>query len=107
VQRGGRSAAVVVVRGDVEVGGWPLAGSERPDLTLVDGLARLQLAAYRAGCAVRVVEANCALRQLLQLAGLSETLLGPAALSVEVCRQPERGEQTRVDEAVVPDDPIP
>jgi hypothetical protein len=93
---------VVVVRGDVEVGGWPLAGSGRPDLTVVDGLARLQLAAHRAGCAVRVVEPTCALRQLLQLAGLAELLL-----SVEVRWQPERGEQARVDEAVVTDDPIP
>jgi ABC-type transporter Mla MlaB component len=43
----------------------------RPDLALVDALARLQLAAGRLGCSIRVVEPCAELRELLDLAGLA------------------------------------
>jgi hypothetical protein len=93
------SAIVVIVQGDAELTSWPLAGSERPDLTVVDQLARLQLAARRAGCTVRLRDAVPALVGLLDLVGLSRTLC------VEVSRQPEDFEQRRIEEVVVADDP--
>ncbi len=97
---------VVVVRNDVEVASWPLACSDRPDLTLVDGLARLQLAAHRVGCAIRLVEPSEALRELLHLVGLADLLLRPPRLVVEAGGQPERGEELGVKEVVMPDDPL-
>ena len=44
------------------------------DLAVVDCLARLQLAARRAGCAVRLCDADPELLELLDLAGLTEVL---------------------------------
>jgi hypothetical protein len=92
------SAIVVIVQGDCELTSWPLAGSEDPDLAVVDELARLQLAARRAGCTVRLRDAGPALIGLLDLVGLSRTLC------VEVSRQPEHLEQRGVEEVVVADD---
>ncbi|MDQ7910232.1 STAS domain-containing protein [Phytohabitans sp. ZYX-F-186] len=92
-----------------------------PDARTVDVLARLQLAARRLGCVIRLYGAHPRLRDLLQLTGLSEVLplLPPpgdrsAGLSevlplgdgsaglVEVGREPEEREdpldvQERVD----------
>ena len=48
----------------------------RADLAVVDCLARLQLAACRAGCELRLLDADPELRQLLDLVGLAEVLLG-------------------------------
>ena len=92
---------MVIVQGDAELTSWPLAGSEGtggPDLAVVDELARLQLAARRAGCTVRLRDAVPALVGLLDLVGLSRTLC------VEVSRQPEDLEQRGVEEIVVADD---
>jgi hypothetical protein len=57
------------------------------DLGFVDALARLQLAARRAGYEVAVTGAPADLLELIELAGLSE------ALCVEPLRQTEEGEQ--------------
>ena len=84
------STAGDVVRCDV-------AGVE-PDAVTVDALARLQLAASRVGCGIRLVAASRRLAELLELAGLSG--------SVEVRGQPEGGEQGGVEEVVMPDDPV-
>ena len=65
---------VVIVRGDVELVLGRLDGRP-PDLELVDGLARLELAARRLGCSVRVRAPCDELRGLLELVGLSELLL--------------------------------
>jgi ABC-type transporter Mla MlaB component len=62
---------VVLLRGDAEVGCWPLRAGRRPDLSVVDGLARLQLAARRAGYSIRLRGAPSQLRELIELAGLS------------------------------------
>lgn len=45
-----------------------------PDLAIVDGLARLVLDAHRAGRRVLIEGASAELRELLDLAGLSEAL---------------------------------
>jgi hypothetical protein len=101
VWRRDTDAVVVLARGDTDVASWPLVGCGRPDLALVDGLARLQLAAQHLGCSIRLREAGAELVELLDLCGLGEALL-----RVEVGGEPEGGEQRGVDEVVVPDDPV-
>ena len=95
---------LVLERGDVEIARWPLAGRVPPGLSILDALARWQLAARRSGCSIRVVDADAALRGLLALVGLDEVI--PLCCSGgEVGGQPEHLEQPRVEEAVLPGDP--
>jgi ABC-type transporter Mla MlaB component len=67
---------------DVEPGVAPVvvldvdASGLRADLAVVDCLARLQLAARRSGCELRLLHADPELRGLLDLVGLAEVLLG-------------------------------
>jgi ABC-type transporter Mla MlaB component len=72
----------------------------QPDAGTVDALARLGLAARRAGCELRLRRASPALCELLDLCGLA------GALGVEPRRQPEEREQPlRVEERVEMGDP--
>ncbi len=50
--------------------GWIL----RPDVHVVDALARLQLAAGRRGCTLALVNASRELLELVELMGLATTL---------------------------------
>ena len=50
-----------------------VAGVE-PDAVTVDALARLQLAAHRRGCSVRLKNASAALLDLVELMGLTHVL---------------------------------
>jgi ABC-type transporter Mla MlaB component len=54
-------------------------GFDRPDAVTVDALARLQLAARRRGCQVRLCNASPELRRLTALMGLSDVLPEDAA----------------------------
>ncbi|WP_461068685.1 STAS domain-containing protein [Streptomyces pseudoechinosporeus] len=75
-----------------------VAGLGPPGLTTVDVLARLQLAARRAGGRIRLRDPDPALHALLALVGLR----------FEVEGQPEEREPPlRVEEAVEPRDPAP
>ena len=94
------SATVAIIHGDTELTSWPLAGSDCPDLALVDELARLTLTARRAGYCVVLRDPCAALVGLLDLVGLTRTL------RVEMCGQAEDAEQVGVEEVVVADDPI-
>lgn len=47
---------------------------DAPDMAIVDALARLQLSARRLGCEIRLLNATERLRELLDLAGLSNVL---------------------------------
>ena len=70
------------------------------DLEIVDALARLQLAARRAGYRIDVTAAPADVIELIELAGLTETL------GVEAGRQPEeREERVGVEEERELDDP--
>jgi hypothetical protein len=72
----------------------------RADVAAVDALARLQLAARRAGFELRVVRATAELRSLIDLTGLA------TVLCVEPGRQPEQREQRLgVEEETELDDP--
>ena len=98
---------VLVHGGGGDVARWPLAGGRRPDLRVVDHLARLQLAAGRVGHSVRLVDAPAELWDLLEFLGLAEALTGMAPLRVEAGGETEDGEQAGVEEVVQPDDPRP
>ena len=78
-----------------------------PDMRTVDALARARLAALRRGCELRITEATERLRELLQLAGLSEALPCEGAPSgLEAGRQAEgREEALGVEEERDPADP--
>jgi ABC-type transporter Mla MlaB component len=71
VEAAATRAVLVVLDGDVEVGRWALAELRRPDLSVVDDLARLQLEARRLGCELRVEAACEELHRLLDLVGLA------------------------------------
>jgi hypothetical protein len=68
--------AVVVLRrdgGEVLLG--PVYASERCDLALVDDLLRVQLAARRFGWCIRLRHVHEDLRELIELAGLTDELV--------------------------------
>ena len=92
---------------------WPLPVPERKDMGTVDALARLALSARRAGVELRVVGLCRRMTELVELAGLTDVLVGPspAALaavgpSVDVGGEAELLEQGCVEEVVEPDDPV-
>ncbi len=67
--------AIVVVLGDGrEVAIARVAELGRPDLSAVDAIARLQLAARRQGWRIRLTGTCGELGELLDLAGLSEAV---------------------------------
>ena len=70
----------------------------RPDLSTVDELARLVLAARRLGVGLLFTGVDPDLRDLLCLTGLGQ-------LVVEVGREAELGEEVGVEEVVQPRDP--
>jgi hypothetical protein len=74
---------------------WSLGGPGRPDIGVVDRLARLQLAALRGGGGVRLSSVSAELAALLDLAGLrrkpeGQPECGKVSLGVEEER--ERGD---------------
>ncbi len=87
------------------------------DLGAVDALARLQLAARRLGCGLRLMRVSSELQQLLGCVGLADVVLGIEVLGVEVLgvevlgvemrRQAEDREQrVGVEEERELDDPL-
>ena len=100
----GGDARVRLVRGEIELASWPLPGGGHADLSVVDELARLQLAARRRGCAIRLQDACSELVDLLYLVGLGEVV--PQDSDFEPVGQAERREELGVQEVVVPDDPV-
>ncbi|MFG2580063.1 STAS domain-containing protein [Streptomyces malaysiensis] len=89
-----------------------VGGVGRPDLAVVEALARLRLTAGRLGCRIQLRNARGELRRLLAWTGLDEALAAPAALGGVL--GPERGgeaeqreEALGVEEGVEPGDPAP
>ncbi|MGH9127338.1 MAG: hypothetical protein ACRDZ8_21850 [Acidimicrobiales bacterium] len=83
------TAVVVLVRGGAEIGQWPLPLAGPPDLAVVDYLARLQLAAARRGCRIRVRQAPAGLADLLRLVGLARSVSGAGCgLVIDVGAEP-------------------
>jgi hypothetical protein len=75
---------------------WLVIADRRPDLVLVDALARLELQARRLGGSVTASEIWPCLDELLDLVGLRG----------EVARQAEGGEEIGVEERMEPGDPV-
>jgi hypothetical protein len=100
--------ATIVVRapGDVEVVSWPVTDGATDGLAVVDALARLQLAARRWGCAIRVRGAQDDLLCLIDLVGLKAVLTSPPSGGGELTGEAEHLEQLEVEEVVVADDPV-
>lgn len=67
---------------------WPLTSSGRVDLALVEELARLQLAARRLGCSIRLHEPPRQLTELLILTGLADILLPGTAPDASTLAEP-------------------
>ena len=78
------------------------AGLTNPDLTTIDALARLRLAARRRGCSFQLRNPSEQLLDLLQLVGLTYVLEQRSAFKPP--RQPEQCEQAGVQEVVEPRD---
>jgi hypothetical protein len=78
-----------------------------PDLAVVDALARLQLAARRYGCSIRVHGTGPDLGALLELVGLADVLpaCGTDGLRLELGGEAEGLEELGVQEVVEPGDP--
>ena len=100
----GATTVVLIVHGDVEAVLGGVVGL-RPDLALVDCLSRLELAARRRGCSIRLRDPCAELRELLELVGLSGLVAGAPRLPLEARREAEGGEQLGVEEVVQPGDP--
>ena len=92
----GWATIVLIAPSGTELESWRLAGNGPPDLAVVDALARAALIARRRGCSIRLRGACDELLKLLDLSGLR----------VEVFGQAECGEQVRIEEVVVTDDPV-
>jgi hypothetical protein len=73
-----------------------LVGDGAPDLAVVEGLARLQLAAGRAGLQMHLED----------VCGFLEALLDLSGLSGQVGGQTEGREQVRIQEGMDPGDPV-
>jgi ABC-type transporter Mla MlaB component len=106
VARRDARSIVVLLRAGTEIASWPLGAHGRLDLAVVHQLASLQLAARRVDCSILVRGAPSALRELLELSGLTGVVACVAG-SVEVGGEPERREQAGVEEVVAADDPRP
>jgi hypothetical protein len=80
-----------------EVADWVIEGPDRPDLAVVEAVARLQLLARRCGGCIELKELNADLAMLLEFVGLAG----------EVGREPEGGEDVLgVEERMEPGDPV-
>ena len=91
------TTVVVVVDGrEVVVG---CVDARRPDLALVDRLARVQLTARRRRCRVLLRDVSGELRALLRLVGLADVL------ELEARGEAEPGEQLGEEEVMQPRDP--
>jgi STAS domain len=85
----------------VDVGGY-----RKPDLVLVDVLARLRLVAGRRGARLVVLGASPELEQLLAFVGLLAVVPLQAEKTSELRREPEAREQPGVEEVVDMGDPV-
>jgi hypothetical protein len=92
----------------------PLTGDGPPNLAVVEALARFALMTRRAGNRMWLEDVSPVLGDLLDLAGLRQTLAGPPRPPApepsggQVIRQAERREQVLgVQEEVQPGDAVP
>jgi len=102
----GSKTVVVVFDGDVQVAIWPVDRRAPPDLSVVEAVARLQLAARRLGCSIRLRDPCPELRELLDLVGLADLVCVASGLALQASREAEGGEQLGIEEVMEPGDPL-
>jgi hypothetical protein len=68
-------AIVVLAVGGTDLAQWPLPGSNRPDLAVVDTLARVALTARRHGATIRLRNAGPDLLRLIEFVGLDDVVV--------------------------------
>jgi hypothetical protein len=73
VSSDGSTTCVELFDGTEPIAVWPLADVRR-DIAVVDGLARLQLAARRVGWSIRIRNADEELCAIVRFAGLADVL---------------------------------
>ena len=96
---------MVLVRDGTDLASWPLARWGPADLGLADNLARLQLEARRVGCSIELRQPGPDVVELLDLVGLRDVVPDPGSVG-EVRGKAEGLEEGRVEEVVVPHDPV-
>jgi hypothetical protein len=101
---GDEGVRIVLTHHGQEVATWTLQRPGPPDLQTVEELARLHLVAKRLDSEIRVHAPSRELVELIGLAGLAGVL--EVALP-EPGGETEPGEEPRVEEVVVPDNPVP
>jgi ABC-type transporter Mla MlaB component len=79
--------------GDARLVVCDVSGLADPDVATVDALARLQLAARRSGCQIRLHRPCARLRGLLVLTGLAEAIPLAPSLPLQPRGEPEEREQ--------------
>ena len=97
---------MVLVSGDTTMVCGVLPPDGGYDLSVVDELARLQLAARRLGCSIVLRGVGVELAELLNFAGLADVL--PAVEDGrEIGGKAECGKQRGVEEGMESGDPVP
>lgn len=99
MEGGDDSTVIVVVDGDTVVARWRVDYLARPDLSMVETMARLHLAARRIGLDVHLEHPPKELWELVELVGMADLLL-------DAGRQAEGSEQLGVEEVMKPGDPV-
>ena len=95
-----------LVGGHPEVVVFDVAALTDPNLGTIDALARARLIAHRDGCELRLADASAELMELLELAGLAETVPCEEGSALDAEGQPEGREEARgVQEERDPADP--
>ena len=93
-----RWARVMFSWGDDAQVEFVLSGQPAPDLAVVEGLARLQLAVRRSGGALQIADMAPELERLLDLVGLGREMSGKAE---------SREEPLGLEEGMEPRDAVP
>lgn len=94
----GRSRAIVMIVDGAEVVVWEPPAGVRPNLAVIEHLARLRLTARRRGYELRLRDPCADLVGLITFVGLAEVF--GLVESVEVVGQAEGGEQPGVEEVM-------
>lgn len=98
-RRDGGSRAVVMIVDGAEVVVWEPPVGVRPNLDVIDHLARLRLMARRRGYELRLRDPCADMIGLIRFVGLA-AVFGLEEESVEVVGQTEGGEQPGIEEVV-------
>lgn len=97
---------MVLVSGDTTMVCGVLPPDGGCDLSVVDELARLQLAAQRLGCSIVLRGVGVELAELLDFAGLADVLPAAGEDGREIVGKPEGGKQGGVEEGMKSGDPV-